>query len=398
MPAAFDLNWRHLRAVAALVGRGRLTAAAEAVSLSQPALTQGLAKLERQLGTPLFDRTAEGMHPRAAGLALAERVRRAFDHLAAAGRGGGRGFARPEQLMTASQLRAFLSLADAGSFVAAAEAAGLSQPALHRAVRDLEQVCAVPLAERRGRGMGLTAAGERLARGIRLAEREVAAGIVEACGREEPGRIVVGAMPLCRALVLPRALARLVAERPAATVDVVEGSWRELVGPLGDGRLDLMIGALRTPVPAGLDQRPLFVDKLAVIGRAGHPLSGVAAPSLDDLAEHGWIAGQPGTPLRLHWNALFAGRTPPPAPVECGSVMVSRELLLRSDLLTLLSPDQVSIELAAGLLARIGAPLDQALRTIGITTRAGWRPTALQQRLVGLLEEVGREPRVQNFE
>lgn len=129
----FDLNWRHLRAVVELAARGRLTAAAEAVSLSQPALTQGLAKLERQIGTALFVRAADGMRGTAADLALASRAERAFDHLAAGGRNAGRGFARPEQLMTASQLRAFLALADSGSFVAAAHTAGLSQPALHRA-------------------------------------------------------------------------------------------------------------------------------------------------------------------------------------------------------------------------------------------------------------------------
>ena len=55
-PGPFELNLRHLRAVSAIVARGSMSAAAEAVSLSQPALTQGIAKLEQQLEVLLFER------------------------------------------------------------------------------------------------------------------------------------------------------------------------------------------------------------------------------------------------------------------------------------------------------------------------------------------------------
>jgi DNA-binding transcriptional LysR family regulator len=105
MIAPFDLNLRHLRALSAIVARGSMSAAAEVVSLSQPALTQGLAKLEAQLGAALFDRRADGMLPTEAGRALASRAEAAFAHLAGAVRGSGRGFARPDRLMTATQLR-----------------------------------------------------------------------------------------------------------------------------------------------------------------------------------------------------------------------------------------------------------------------------------------------------
>src|SRR3954465_5847640 len=98
-PEPFDLNLRHLRAISAVVVHGTLSGAAQAVSLSQPALTQGLTKLERQLGTQLFERRADGVTPTQAGLRMAERSNAAFAHLSSATRGAGRGargFARPE--------------------------------------------------------------------------------------------------------------------------------------------------------------------------------------------------------------------------------------------------------------------------------------------------------------
>ena len=392
----FELNLRHLRALSAVVQCGSFSRAAEAVGLSQPALTQGLGKLERQLALTLFDRRPEGAAPTPAGTALAERAERAFDYLAVAARParGARGFTRPEWLMTATQLDAFLHFCDAQSFVGAAEASGTSQPAIHRAVRDLEQICANRLVERRGRGVALTTAGRAMARGVRLAAREISAGIAEARGDgADVGRIAIGAMPLCRALLLPHALAAFLHESPDTVTEVIEGSWRELVEPLLDGVIDLAIGALREEPPAGLQQTPLFTDRLAVYGRAGHPLAGRAV-TLDQLAGESWIVGPVGTPLRRHWEQLFAGCALPPVPVECGSVMVIRGMLTRSDLLTLLSPDQVALEVEAGMLARIGPELTHAVRTIGITTRVNWRPTERQQRLLALLRSAAVETRL----
>lgn len=389
----FDLNLRHLRAVLLIARHRSMSAAAAAANLSQPALTQGLAKLEGQLALRLFERRSDGMAVTAEGEAFAARIASALTHLSDGARPGGRnkrGFARPDRLMTATQLKAFLALAQSGSFVEAAHDANWSQPAIHRAVRDLEQVCGTPLAERRGRGVVLTTEGRRLARAIRLARSELAAAIEESRpDASERGRLVIGAMPLCRARLLPAAIATLLRVAPHATVDVVEGSWRELVDPLRDGEIDMMIGALREELaPVDIEQEPLFVDQLTVVARAGHPLVGSRA-TLGQLAAFPWIVGRTGTPLRAHWEALFAEHARPcslpHAPIECGSVMTIRGILVDSDCLTLLSPDQVAMEMASGLLASIEPAGADMTRTIGISTRTGWRPTLLQTRLAAAL-------------
>lgn len=399
MVQPFDLNLRHLRALGDVIAHRSLNRAADAAGLSQPALTQGLGKLERQLGVALFDRHPGGVTPTVAGIALAERAERAFEALGGSlrrmARGGARGFARPERLMTATQIEAFLHFADAQGFAGAAAASGLSQPAIHRAVRELEQICGTPLAERRGRGMMLTPAGRALARGVRLAAGEITAGIAEAMGDElEGARVAVGAMPFSRALLVPNALAMFLTNAPKAIVDVVEGSWRELVDPLLDGVIDIMVGALREEVPNGVEQVPLCTDQLAVFGRRDHPLAGTT-PDLALLAAQAWVVGPHGTPLRAHWERLFGPGVAPAVPVECGSVMVIRGLLAQSDLLTLLSPDQVSLEVEAGMLVQIGPDLPGTVRTIGISTRSGWRPTQAQQHFIDLLQQAAQDTRLQ---
>jgi len=124
-----------------------------------------------------------------------------------------------------------------------------------------------------------------------------------------------------------------------------------------------------------------------VIGRVGHPLAQVANPTLDELARYPWIVGRATTPLRLHWETMFARHSQPMAPIECGSVLLIRGVLRDTDFLTLLSPAQIALEVEAGILVLIGPPVNDSVRNIGITTRAGWRPTALQARFLELIAE-----------
>ena len=381
----WTFNLRHLAALAATVRLGSLSAAAQSVSLTQPALTQGIAKLEGQFGQPLFDRRPGGMVATDAGRLIAARIETALAHIAS-----------PK--VTMAQVRALIALADAGSFAAASAATGLSQPTLHRAVGDLSIVTRRAMTERRGKGIALTEAGRRRVRAFRLARAELVAGLSEVAALNglETGRISVGAMPLARARLLPAAVAAFHRLHPEISIRVVEGSHAELIEPLRDGEVDILIGALRRPSPGDdVIQSPLFRDRPIVIGRAGHPLAHKQEVSTAELAAYPWTISAPDTPLRLLWETMFsdAGVTPPSVPVECGSVITIRQLLLDSDFLTLLSPDQVAVELEAGWLARV-VPLPLRLsRTIGTTVRAGWRPTPAQRQFLGLITAIA-EPSI----
>mgnify|MGYP001811624667 FL=1 len=376
-----QLNLRHLRAMAAIERLGSVTAAAQAISITQPAITQALAKLESQLDHQLFDRRPDGMTPLPAATVFAPRVETALRHIGS-------------RRVTMAGLRAMIALADAGSYAEASEATGLAQPSLHRAVRDLSLALKRTLVERRGKGIALTEQGRRTVRAFRLARAELEAGLSELAtlsGRET-GRIAIGAMPLCRARLLPKTVAAFHQKHPESEVVIVEGSFRELIEPLRDGVIDVMIGALRPTAPAeDVVQNPLFIDRLVVLGRKGHPLSKLAgAVTASDLARYPWAISARGTPLRILWDQMFAsaGVTPPSIPVESSSVIANREILRTSDFLTLLSPDQVAVELEAGWLTKICEAPGNLERMIGATTRAGWRPTAMQSSFLEVLDEV----------
>ena len=383
---AFDFNLRHLHAFVATAQCGSLSNAAREVNLSQSAVTQAIAKLERQIGLSLFERLPSGVEPTDAALLLLPRAIAALGFIAS-------------NRVTAAEVRAFVSLAKNGSYVATAADTGIRQASLHRSVAGLAASLGQRLVERRGRGVAITPRGIAAARRFQLAESELRSAIaeLEALKGREVGRIVVGAMPMCRAKLLPRIIVDFHSIHPEARISIVEGSFAEIVQPLRNGDIDLMLGALREKEGNDLAQLPLFVDRPIIVGRSGHPLTAVRQPSAADLADYPWIVPREGTPLRAQWTELFSTLPggPPRVAVESGSVIIARQLLIDGDFLTLVSSDQVALETKSGRLARIGGARSELSRTIGMISRADWRPTRMQQAFVDLVvahgQGMGRE-------
>jgi DNA-binding transcriptional LysR family regulator len=176
-------------------------------------------------------------------------------------------------------------------------------------------------------------------------------------------------------------------------IAIAEGARAELVEPLRNGMIDMMIGALRQPlVEPDLAQTALFEDEPIIVARHDHPLAGSRA-DLSALARYPWILPGRGAPLRDSWDAMFADAqvAAPPVPVESGSVMTIRQVLIESDFLTLVSPDQVAVELEAKWLCSLGAVPSAFHRVIGVTTRASWRPTAVQAEFLADLHGVAAQ-------
>lgn len=376
------MNIRHYAALAATVRHGSLTRAARAVNLTQPALTQAIRGLEATLETTLFERRADGMHATKAGELLAARAEAAISRIGS-------------PRVTGTQLRAFLALARAGSFAGASNVTGLSPASLHRAVADLSISLGHKLIERRGKGVVLTTAGDRCARQFGLAMAELRAGLAEiAMLQGKAGvRIAIGAMPLSRARWLPEAITQFAAAHPNVDIAIHEGSYAELAGPLRDGDIDLVLGALREESEIDdLVQEAVFEDHPAIVMRADHPLLG-ARDRISAMLDYSWMLSSRTTPLRRYWEEMIRtlGYDPPHVVVECGSVMMLRQLLFGGNGLTLLSRDQVAVELEAGILAAIDPPVS-IIRTIGIITRAGWWPTAVHSQFLEFLRKNGRGP------
>jgi len=376
---------------------GSVSAAARAVHLSQPAVTQAVAAVERTLGAALFLRSSVGIAPTPAGALLLARCTRLLDQLdegiAALRRGRGRERPRAGRSITSTQLRALIAVVQQGSFSAAARALGQARATVHRATRALERAVELPLFEQTSFGVGTTRAAVELARCAVLAFSEFAQGRAEvaALGGGDRGRTVVGTMPLARSVLMPRTVLAFMAQHPRHTVSILDGPYDRMLSDLRSGAADLLVGALRVPSPGDdVLQEHLFDDPLALVVRSGHPLAHRRRPTPGQLARYPWIVARPGAPLRGHFDALFAGSTAPASTIECNSMVAARGMLLTSDCIMLASANQVHHELLLGELKLLPHPRGGRVRGIGLTVRRGWRPTPVQQQLVDILRAQAR--------
>ncbi|MEM9047223.1 MAG: LysR family transcriptional regulator [Pseudomonadota bacterium] len=383
-------NLRHLRLLLAVHDTGSLSEAALRVHVSQPAVTQAIGKLETQAGGALFERTRQGFFPTERGAALSKRVRRAFALLDPA-----LSEISPRLTLTASaaQLQALVAVHETENFTLAARKLGLAQPTVHRAVAQLEQEADRSLFERTAFGMVASRATRALAIAVMLAFQELeqaAADLAELEGGDA-GRIVIGALPLSRSVLLPQALVRFRQVRPRHAVLVIEGRYDALLGGLRRGDVDVIIGALRQPAPIeDVMQERLFDDRLAILAGNHHPLVGRTDLSRDELRGYSWVVPREGAPARDQFDAFFAERGPPESVIQAGSILLMREILSASDHLGCISSAQARAELAKGLVSEIATGVAWPGRPIGLAYRAGWGPTAAQRLLLDLLRETAK--------
>lgn len=369
-----------------------LTLASEMCGVSQPAVTQALHKLETAVGGALLNRTRQGVFLTERGSVLERRTIRCFALLDPALREVSE---RLPLIATSTQLKALIAVSEAENFTLAAKRLGLAQPSVHRAVSQLEKEAGQQLFERAGHGLIPTRATRSLERATRLALAELDqldAELAEFDGREG-GRIVIGALPLSRSVLLPKLLAAFRKTRPYLPIEINDGPYPDLLTGLRRGDVDVIIGALRDPAPIGdVVQEPLFHDYLAFVCSPDHPLAGRTV-SLDDLAGCAWIVPRIGSPSRGQFDRYFERKNlaRPESVIESGSVLFLREILQAGDFVGCVSGAQAEAEISKGLMARIDVEGSWPGRAIGLTRRENWEPTRAQETLLRLLREIARE-------
>lgn len=385
-----EMNLRHLRAFAQVCRRGGISAASDFVHLSQPAITQAIANLEKDLDSQLFNRSSRGMFPTDAGTALLHRVDRAFD-LIETGTGQNRRPAKSDyaSLITSTQLRALIAVATHGNFSVAARAAGVAQPSLYKSAKDLEALSRDRFFVKTHKGIDLTPSAERLLRAGRLAFAEFDHAIDDLAllKGDTRGSLRVGSLPLTRASLLPTALNALAELYPRLQIQVIDSSYREMLHALRHGEIDLMLGALRDPAPApDVVQEPLFEDRLGVFCGPTHPLRGQPPPTWEDLAAYPWVVPVKGAPTRRYFDEVFsdipAERMGP--ILDSNSPILIRGLLAGSERLTMISVAQMAEEVRLGCLFQLAIDLNDRPREIGVTYRDSWSPTKVQEDFLGI--------------
>ena len=201
-------------------------------------------------------------------------------------------------------------------------------------------------------------------------------------------RVVIGAAPMFRSVLLSKALTDCWKRGPAFQVQVADGSYGEMLNGLREGGIDLILGELRYPEPdAELVQERLIYDRLAMLSGSHHPLAGEPNVSSEALRTFGWVAPPQGAPSRERFEALFGGEHLPAIFVETDSIHLMLDILGNSDFLGCISNIQAQVEIPRGAVCEIDADTARTGWPVGLTYRKKWSPTNSQDSLLMWLRE-----------
>jgi len=391
---------RQLRVFTAVAASQSISAAAKAVNLSQPGVTQSVRSLERRVGAELFERRGTGCYLTTNGALLLPRAHRFFDQLriALSDSGGAALHGSPAQdvavnRITGPQIRSLVAAAEHNSFGSAARSLRISEPSLHRAAKSLERELRRRLFQRTRDGITTTALGTEIAQRFHIAMREFAYGLEElqAARGHVVTRIVVGNIPQSGTQILSSAIDEFLRIYPTASVRVIDGRYEALLDDLRAGKLDLLFGVLRRPAWAhDVSEEVLFKNPYVVVGRTGHPLSRAKSLSARVLARYDWIMPGAMTPRYQAFRRIFSRLPAPPRiSVETTSLQIHRDLLAMTDRLTLMSTLEAQASGRAKLTVlpfRSGA----LRRSDGMATRVDWQPTDVHRHFLDVLRANAR--------
>lgn len=394
MPALPLPALMQIRAFVRVAEHGSISRACEVLLRAQSVITRSIHDLEKRLDAPLFERHASGMLLTPYGKAILPRSMRILAELDAIPALLGHAAHEPLYLLQTRRLEIFVKLCETRHMQTAAKAFGLTQPAISAALKVLEDGADKVLFERTARGLQPTQASHDMLYPVRRALndlRRLDADIAVIKGALQ-GVVMVGALPLGRTRILPQAIVQLLEQHPGVRVATTESPFNLLTLELRAGDVDFVFGALRgSDYASDLQGEELLTEEMVILVRNGHPLLGRSL-QLKDLQEQRWVLPRADTPARLLLEAHVQsiGLAPPEPVVETGDMAIIRGMLMRSDMLAVVSAHQLEYEIASGELQALALALPDTMRPIGLIYRSNGLPSPAAEKLMELIREVTR--------
>lgn len=188
-------------------------------------------------------------------------------------------------------LRSFLVVAEQGNISRAAEILHVSQPALTKSIRQLEQEYEVELFARTPKGVQLTKFGDILLQHVKVMDNEHqhAVSRINELRLGRAGALRIGAGPVWLVNLLPPIIAEYQAENPTVSISLIGGVIDTLVPELVNGDLDLICVSLDFPNRSEIVKRPLMDTYHVLIADPSHPLANVAEVNAQDIHSYPWM-------------------------------------------------------------------------------------------------------------
>ncbi|MFD2641255.1 pca operon transcription factor PcaQ [Pseudomonas japonica] len=294
-------------------------------------------------------------------------------------------------------LLCFLEIARQGSFAKAADAVAISQPAISKTLKELEDLLQTRLFERGKQGVELTPAGVRFMRYAGPCVQALREGVSTLRGEEHaPPQVRVGVLSTVESLLMPEVIRRLHQRHAALVVSVATGPSAHLLAQLHVGELDLVIGRMTdSPQIQGLLFEHLYSESMSLVVRPGHPLLRSLPLERARLADYPLVLPLAGTTIRKHADSLFVqcAIEQPRQRLETLSPALSRRYVQGSDAVWVAPRDAVRVDLDRGELHELDLGVREPGGSVGICSNAALPSPLPAQWLCEVLREVAAQYR-----
>ena len=246
-----------------------------------------------------------------------------------------------ESRLKIRQLVVFNTVLEQNSILKAAEKLNVTQPAVTRTIREMEEMFGTNLFERNNRGVIPTIFGTTLGNRVKqiLAELRYAVDELNSIKNAEEGHVIVGTLISASAELLPNAIAALKRDYPRVVVTVKEGTNDLLLPALANGEIDIVLG--RIPDSSSyfdVEHYPLYSEPLRILVSSNHPLASERSIKFENLHDLQWIVPVRESPVSQKVKELFenSGLKLPVRIVESLSMGTNLGLLRTLDAIALL--------------------------------------------------------------
>ena len=289
----------------------------------------------------------------------------------------------------------FAVVAEHGHLGRAAEALGLTQPALSKSVHRLEEAMQAKLVERTSKGMVLTTVGTALfshVRRLRLSLEDVTREVADLThGRA--GHLRIGCAPIFSTHVLPAACAKLVKEAPKVTFKATFVELEIALPALRHGELDFYLAPFQASRHEDLVEEDLFNQELVAYASTRHRLAKKKKVGLADLVRERWVVAalNAPSPPRLRQAFLDAGLPGPEIAIESNSLLFRHRIVASSDLVGF-APKQSIYEAFPRSRCVVLRVRDlNYIRRVGVMYRKDAYLSPVAQRFLNILKTTAKE-------
>jgi LysR family pca operon transcriptional activator len=292
-------------------------------------------------------------------------------------------------------LQTFVEVARQKSVMKAAGILHVSQPAVTKTIRELEELLGVALFEKDGRGIRISRYGEVFLKhaGATLTALRQALDSVsqEKTGNGPPVR--VGALPTVSTRIMPKAMVLFLGAGTGGQVKIVTGENAVLLEQLRVGDLDLVVGRLASPEKmTGFVFEHLYSERVVFAVRAGHPLLAKGKDIFSDLEDYPILMPTRNSIIRpaVDQFLIANGVAALPTQVETVSDSFGRAFVRACDAIWVISEGVVSSDISDGTLVALPIDTDATKGPVGLTRRTDGVSSLPLEILIQAIRDAGQ--------